>query len=185
MAGSDLPSTLWRRGSVWSMAKSYSDSFPRRVARLSFGLLPLVFAVAPTRSETLDEARASLRAAETAFAQAFADRDLERFLSFVAPDGVFLGGDTVSRGRDGVRAAWAHMFEPRQPPFSWRPERVEVLADGSLGLSTGPILDPQGRHVGNYISTWRRRADRSWEVVFDGGPPPCPRCAEPPAPEGE
>jgi uncharacterized protein (TIGR02246 family) len=153
----------------------------RRVAgSLALGLVVFVGA---GRAETLDEARASLRAAETAFAQAFADRDLERFLSFVAPEGVFLGGDAVARGREEVRAAWAPMFEPAQPPFSWRPERVEVLADGSLGLSTGPILDPQGRHVGNYISTWRRRADRTWEVVFDGGPPPCPRCeAAPQAP---
>jgi uncharacterized protein (TIGR02246 family) len=146
------------------------------VSWLLVGLLQLAFLTSPVRAETLDEARESLRAAETAFAQAFADRDLERFLSFVAADGVFLGPGGVSRGPQEVRAAWGPMFEPAEPPFSWRPERVEVLSDGSLGLSTGPILDPHGKHVGNYISTWRRRADRSWEVVFDGGPPPCPRC---------
>jgi ketosteroid isomerase-like protein len=130
------------------------------------------------RAETPDEARESLRAAETAFAQSFAERDIERFLSFVAADAVFLGPESVARGPAEVRAAWAPLFEPREPPFSWRPERVEVLGDGSLGLSTGPILDPRGERVGSYISTWRRRTDGSWEVVFDGGPPPCPRCED-------
>jgi ketosteroid isomerase-like protein len=130
----------------------------------------------PATAETLDDARESLRAAEIAFAQAFADRDVTRFLSFVAPDGVFLGGDSVARGPEEVRVAWAPLFEPPTPPFSWRPERVEVLESGSLGLSTGPIFDPQGKRTGNYVSTWRRRGDGTWEVVFDGGPPPCPRC---------
>ena len=49
----------------------------------------------------------------------------------------------------------------------------EVLDSGTLGISTGPVYDPDGMRVGTYNSIWRREADGTWRVIFDNGCPPC------------
>lgn len=104
--------------------------------------------------------------AERAFAKAFADRDSAKFFAMVAPDATFLGFRAL-RGKDAVAKGWSRLFEG-PAPFSWGPERVEVTADGKLGLSTGPIYDPSGKHTGDYSSIWQKQSDGSWKVIFDG-----------------
>jgi proline iminopeptidase len=105
--------------------------------------------------------------AETAFAKAFADRDATKFFAMVAPDANFLGFRTL-RGREAVIAGWTPLLQAPQAPFAWGPERVEVTADGKLGLSTGPIYDPKGHHTGDYSSIWQKQADGTWKIIFDG-----------------
>ena len=113
-----------------------------------------------------------VRRAEVAFAKAFADRDAAKFFSFVADDATFLGGRTSS-GKKAVVDSWSRFFEGPVAPFSWGPERVAVDATGTIGLSTGPVFDPDGKHGGNFTSTWMKQKDGSWKVLFDsGGPPP-------------
>ena len=104
--------------------------------------------------------------AERAFAKAFADRDQAKFMTMVAPDANFLSFRTL-RGKDAVAKGWSRLFEG-PAPFSWGPERVEVTADGKLGLSTGPIYDTNGKHTGDYSSIWQKQSDGSWKVIFDG-----------------
>jgi hypothetical protein len=78
------------------------------------------------------------------------------------------------RSRDhGIGDGWKRFYDAAQPPFSWEPERVEVLDSGTLALSTGPVRDPQGRRVGTFDSIWRREPGGSWKIVFDKGCPPC------------
>lgn len=115
----------------------------------------------------------TLRATEVAFAQTMADRDLEAFRAFLAEDTVFFTGGAALRGRQAVVDAWARFFEGETAPFAWAPEQVEVLDDGSLGFSTGPILDPGGEWIGTFNSVWRRQ-EEGWRIVFDRGCPPCP-----------
>jgi ketosteroid isomerase-like protein len=125
---------------------------------------------APARPAAVDlaSARDEVKAAETAFAAAFRDRDKDRFFSMMADDAVFLGPQKTLRGKPQVIETWSRFFADPAPPFSWQPERVEVTSDGTLGLSTGPVLDPAGKQVGTFSSIWRRQPDRSWKVVFDG-----------------
>ena len=122
-----------------------------------------------------DRARleAELRAAETAFARTMADRDHEAFASFLSEEAVFLGQKETLRGKAAVEAAWKRFFQGEAAPFSWAPERAEVLASGTLGLTSGPVRDPEGTVVGTFNSVWRREGER-WRVVFDKGCPPCP-----------
>jgi len=101
-----------------------------------------------------------------------ADRDLAAFATFVAKDAVFLGR-TALRGRPAVVEGWKPYFEGPKAPFSWQPERVEVIDSGTLALSTGPVFDPQGERVGTFNSTWRLDDDGEWRVVLDTGCPPC------------
>lgn len=48
-------------------------------------------------------------------------------------------------------------------------------AGGDEGVSTGPVLAPDGTWVATFVSVWRRKAAGGWEVVFDIGP----RCPPP------
>jgi ketosteroid isomerase-like protein len=125
------------------------------------------------------ELAGQVRQAEIAFARTMADRDHQAFARHVAEEAIFFGGETVLRGRGAVADGWARFFEGAEAPFSWAPERVEVLDSGTLALSTGPVFDPGGKRVGTFISTWRREQDGVWRVVFDRG---CPPCASPAGP---
>lgn len=116
-----------------------------------------------------------VRNAELAFAKAFADRDKDAFFALVADDATFLSGTTTSIGKEKVIESWTRYLDSPEAPFSWAPERVSVSADGTLGLSTGPVYDARGRHAGSYISTWRKDGQGNWKIVFDSsGPSPAP-----------
>ena len=64
---------------------------------------------------------------------------------------------------------WRPFFEGPTAPFSWKPEIVEVLASGSLALSSGSVWDTEGKQIGTFKSIWRRDAEGRWRVVFDKG----------------
>jgi len=100
-----------------------------------------------------------------------ADRDLAAFTSFISPEAVFVGVGGTTHGPQEISAAWKRFFEGPDAPFSWRPETVEVLPSGTLGLSSGPVFSPKGERIGTYNSTWRRDADGVWRIVFDSGCP--------------
>jgi uncharacterized protein (TIGR02246 family) len=146
------------------------------LALLALGMAARVQALEPNAMLV-----AQVRAAETAFARSMADRDLKAFSGFVADDAVFIGTRQVLRGRESVTAGWKAFFDGPTAPFSWQPEQVEVVASGTLALSSGPVLDPQGQRIGTFKSTWRRDRDGRWRVVLDSG---CPACNCPPAANG-
>ncbi len=115
---------------------------------------------------------AELRAAETAFAKTMADRDHKAFMSFLDAETIFFSPGEI-RGSSAVAAAWKPYFEAEGAPFSWQPKDVAVLDSGDLGLSSGPVLAPDGTRVGTFNSVWRRQEDGSWKIIFDRGCPPC------------
>jgi len=106
---------------------------------------------------------------ETAFAKTMADRDHAAFTSFLANDTVFFSGQKTLRGKTAVSEAWKGFYDKPQAPFSWRPEKVEVLDDGSLALSSGPVFDENGKPVASFTSIWRREAPGVWRIIFDKG----------------
>jgi len=126
---------------------------------------------APSPGPTAELA-AQVRATEIAFAKSMADRDHAAFTAHLADEAVFFGRG-VLRGKTAVAEGWKRLYEGPKAPFSWEPEKVEVLASGTLGLSSGPVYDPDGKRVGTFNSIWRREADGQWRIVFDNGCPPC------------
>lgn len=121
-----------------------------------------------------DSAREQVWAAEVAFARSMADRDAQAFAEFIAEEAVFFAGTTPLHGKARVVEAWAGFFKEKEAPFSWAPDQVEVLASGTLALSTGPVRDPSGKVVARFSSIWRLEASNRWKVVFDKGGPPSP-----------
>lgn len=146
----------------------------RRAARALAGLvLATAFAALPAMADT-DTAQQQVQAAERAFARSMAERDRAAFAEHVSEEAVFFTAAEPYRGKAQVLAGWARFFDGATAPFSWEPDRVEVLASGSLALSTGRVRDPAGKVIGRFNSIWRQEAPGRWRVVFDKGSPPEP-----------
>lgn len=160
-----------------------------RIVLVTAGLLAAGASAPAAAEESESVAREALleqvRQSELAFAATVAARDTMRFAAMIAEDAVFVGGGGATRGRDAIVQAWSRFFEPTAPEFVWRPEIVELSADGTLGFTRGPWTmkgkDAQGEPIdlaGIFNSVWRRQADGGWRVVFDAGCSPCPACPE-------
>lgn len=141
-----------------------------RFPMLVLGLV-LFAIVAPqnTAEESSPDSRAEVYAREAAFAKTMADRDHAAFATFLDPEAIFLSPNRVLRGAAEVTEGWKNLFESPEAPFSWEPEQVEVVDPGRLAISTGPVLDPAGKTIGTFVSTWRRVDDGRWKVVLDAG----------------
>jgi len=103
---------------------------------------------------------------ERAFARTMAERDHAAFARFLAEEAVFFSGAEPLRGKAAVAAHWKRFYEQPQAPFSWHPDRVQVLDSGTLAFSTGPVLDPAGQPIGRFNSVWRLEAPGAWRIVF-------------------
>ena len=136
-------------------------------------LAMIVAALAAIASAQQDDPTSALReevrAAEIAFAKTMAERDHAAFISFLAADAVFLSPGRTLRGPEEIAGGWKSLYEGPQAPFSWAPERVEVLESGKLAISTGPVMNPSAVRTGTYVSTWRLEPDGRWKVVLDTG----------------
>jgi ketosteroid isomerase-like protein len=122
------------------------------------------------------ELQRQVQATEVAFAKTMADRNHEAFSSFLSEEAVFLSGSEVLRGKAQVAQGWKSLFESPEAPFSWEPEKIEVLDSGKLALSTGPVHQG-GKLVGTFTSIWRLEAPGRWRIVFDTGCQVCQACA--------
>ena len=110
---------------------------------------------------------------ERAFARTMANRDHAAFASFVSDEAIFFSGEKPLHGRQQVADWWKRYFEKPEAPFSWEPERVEVLNSGALALSTGPVHNPAGKLIGTFTSIWRQETPGTWRIIFDKGNPVC------------
>ena len=97
---------------------------------------------------------------ERAFARSMAERNHAAFTALLSKDAVFFSANKVLRGQAAVAAGWAVFFDGPTAPFSWQPDQVQVqvLDDGTLALSTGPVRDPAGKVIARFNSIWRQES---------------------------
>jgi ketosteroid isomerase-like protein len=145
-------------------------SFMPRIAA-HFAMTMLLAAPWQVALPSPDTPQQQVFAAERAFARSMADRDATAFATHVSDEAIFFNGAGVLRGKKQVVATWSRFFEGKAAPFSWEPDRVEVLQSGTLALSTGLVRDPAGKVIGRFNSIWRLEASGTWRVVFDKGSP--------------
>jgi ketosteroid isomerase-like protein len=126
-----------------------------------------------------DAVRASLIAADEAFAAATAERGLEGWMAAFDSSAVQMDPDKpFTPGVAFIRAAMAPAFTDTTFRLTWQPTMAFASAAGDLGYTLGIW---QSRHytadgkghisTGKYVTIWRKQADGSWKVVFDGGNP--------------
>ena len=137
--------------------------------RIAIALLTLVGATAV--ADTADE----VRCREIGFSQSVENRDDEAFRSFIDPDARFIS-NRPRRGVDEIAEGWSGFLAEDGPRIRWRPQYVEVLADGKLAFSVGLYEfigtnedGTERKSYGSFHSTWRLHDDGVWRVVFDAG----------------
>lgn len=107
-----------------------------------------------------------------------ADRDHLAFATFIADEAVFFSGPEPLHGKQKVIDWWQRFYKAPAAPFSWEPQEVEVLASGTLAISSGPVHNPEGKLIASFTSIWRLEAPGKWRIVFDKGSGACD-CAKP------
>jgi ketosteroid isomerase-like protein len=156
-----------------------------RIGRTALVVLALATTGGARAEEGFDRAVRidEVRRAELAFAATVAEDRPRVFAAMIDDAAVFVSGDEVARGRAAIVEAWKGFFGPDRPRMVWRPEIVEISADGELGFTRGPwTLSGVGadgepwERSGVFNSVWRRQEDGGWKIVFDAGCAPCPRC---------
>jgi ketosteroid isomerase-like protein len=121
-----------------------------------------------------------LMQAERAFAQATAERGVDGWMEFMAPNVVELSAEPLV-GLDQIRNGMAKQF--RLPGFkiTWEPTKAEFLGKGDVGYAVGRyevrFTSDDGKpqvETGSYLTTWQKQKDGSWKVVSDISSPDPP-----------
>lgn len=134
------------------------------------GLGLSIVAHAPAAGQPVADAlRQQVWDTEVAFARSMAERDFAAFGRHLSEHAIFWNGPNAQRGKAAVLAAWAGFYQGEKAPFSWQPDAVEVLGDGTLAHSTGPVRDPSGKLIARFHSVWRQEAPGVWRIVLDRG----------------
>ena len=121
----------------------------------------------------IKDSRTTVEETERAFADTMAQRDFEKFKTFISEEAVFFSGTTPLRGKQQIADTWEGFFKEPLAPFSWEPEHVEVLDSGTLAWSTGPVYDADGKQVATFNSVWQLDASKQWRIIFDKGNDVC------------
>jgi len=129
----------------------------------------------PSPPDTRAADERAIREADAAWSKAWAAKDLEGCMSFVADDASVLlaNGPTVT-GKESIRK-WASEVMAN-PGFagSWQASKVEASRAGDLAyvVGTGQITvnDPKGKPVTDrlkYLTVWKKQRDGTWKALVD------------------
>jgi ketosteroid isomerase-like protein/quercetin dioxygenase-like cupin family protein len=167
------PHYLWAKdGEV-----TYQESGIGPTAMVPVGSVATSAAATPVDATSAATLMAAIRdqvtRTEQAFAKTMAARDFTAFSTFISEEAVFFGGSAPLRGKARVVAAWQPYFTATNAPFSWGPDQVEVLNSGTLAISSGPVLDAQGKVTARFTSIWRQESPGVWRIIFDKGNAVC------------
>jgi len=118
--------------------------------------------------------------AEHAFAKATAERGVDGWMEFMAPNAVELSAEPLV-GLDQIRAGMGKQLNSPGFKLTWEPTKAEFLGKGDVGFVVGRYEvrfngadgKPQTEN-GTYLTTWQKQKDGAWKVVSDIGSPDPP-----------
>ena len=84
-------------------------------------------AAGPPRT-SIEELQKQVADTERGFAKSMADRSHAAFMSYLSDEAIFFTGPVPLRGKQAVADAWKRFYEKPEAPFSWEPEKVQVLS---------------------------------------------------------
>lgn len=131
-----------------------------------------------TAAETADveAVRDDLMEADRAFARATAERGVEGWVAYFAPEGAMVRGRGEITGDAAIRDAMAGFLADTTVSFTWEPVRADAAASGDLGYTIGTYeirARTEGELLdhGMYLTVWERQTDGTWKVAADIGSP--------------
>ena len=118
--------------------------------------------------------------ADRAFAKATAERGVDGWMEFMAPNAVDLTGETLATPGQ-IRADMAQTLSLPGIRLTWEPIKAEFLGNGNVGYTVGHYevryQGDDGKPVvrkGIYLTTWQEQKDGTWKVRADIGSPDPP-----------
>jgi ketosteroid isomerase-like protein len=132
-------------------------------ARIALPLLAAVLVAAGPAPE--------LASLDAEWSATVARKDQAAFLSRVAPDAVFSGGD-LQVGREAIGQKWARYFTLGGPTLRWKPTDSGLAASGDLGWTVGDaVFEWKEKGVapapGRYVTVWVKDASGRWMASLD------------------
>lgn len=97
-------------------------------------------------------------------------KDLEKFLSFFAPDAsIYPPGMPIATGAAAIRDSFTKMASMPGFSIAWTPTKADVSANGDLGHTAGTydLTMAGASEKGKYVTAWKKQADGQWMVTDD------------------
>lgn len=150
-----------------------------RMTCILFGAALLAACNRPTPPPDPAQLKASLIAADKAFAAATAAQGLEGWMAAFESTAIQMEPDVpFTPGAEHIRAGIAPAFADTSWHLTWEPTMAFASIAGDLGYTLGTwrstrIAANGAERVstGKYVTIWRKQADGGWKVAFDGGNP--------------
>jgi len=146
-----------------------------RIAAFSL-LMAGVAALSYSQGRQHERDEAALMRTDRDFERVTAERGAAGFASFFAEDGVTVQRDQPVLGPKAIEEMRKPFFATAGNRLEWTPTGAESEHD--LGCTLGryqiTTVNEKGEKTighGTYLTAWRRQADKSWKVIFDGGMP--------------
>ena len=163
----------------WGSCARFKAEFGRPSVKPSLRMLVLLL-LASAVSFAADRDTKVLIGAENAFAKATAERGVDGWMEFMAPNAVELSAEPLV-GLDQIRAGMGKQLSTPGFKITWEPTKAEFLGSGDIGYVVGRYEvrfngedgKPQVQK-GTYLTTWQQQKDGSWKVVSDIGSPDSP-----------
>jgi len=157
-----------------------------RTLALSVALVALVAGSARSMAaETHLKEDKSLRETDAAWSKVAATKDVDRIVSYYAPDAsMFPANAPVVKGKEEIKKAWSGLVSAPGFTLSWEPTTALASKSGDMGYTSGTyqmsMTGPDGKQIsekGKYVVVWRKDAGK-WKVIADifnsDLPPPAP-----------
>jgi len=155
-----------------------------RTGAFIIGMITALGGCRPAADQSATAAE-EVRAADLAWAQAFARKDLAGYLAFVdSTASIQQPNGPMVTGTAAIRALIEGFYALPNLSGTWQPTSVQASRCGDWAYTTGTYQlsysDPSGKAVterGKYVEIWRKQVDGSWKMVvesFNSDLPPGP-----------
>jgi ketosteroid isomerase-like protein len=130
---------------------------------------------APIGTANIEADVASIRAEAEAWSKAIAEKDLEKTLSFYAPDAQYLSaGRPAASTADDRRRLWVEDYASLGFSSDETTTKIEVARAGDLAYQRGTYVlsarDDNGKvtqSTGKFVVVWKKQSDGHWKAIID------------------
>jgi uncharacterized protein (TIGR02246 family) len=122
-----------------------------------------------------DADRKAIGVAYATWAAAANEKDMSRWVPFLAPDALFLPPNHVAlRDEGAIRAFYSKLFTDPQFSLTCKQERVEVSVSRDMAWSTGTceatFTGPNGQRASDsskWVKVWKKQSDGQWKCAVN------------------